>query len=442
MFSNRIIRWLVTLNTLRVTYLSPVIVMIPSVGVSLFLWLVTALTVPLIVLSGCSESASVSPPIHGQLVIIELDSIWVLDSEQMHLISVQVSPPNIAVDREMICLISGGLSTTHFRLYDDGSFGRWDDSAGYADSISGDRVPNDGVFSRRIKSNFYNNPGNYFLTFALSDSPPPDSVTAEVVLRVNSPPVVISHTEPDSVPSGSAGLDFSSIILDPDGQHDVTSAELLLFRTPSPSGQYTAFPMMLINDTTWSWQSEPRLAAGLSTGSYPLAIRTADHYLSQINQWAYSDTGSIWLENLSPRVIDVEGPDTIWIPPDDTTTIFFHYIISVDDDQGFTDLDTLNLVIIRPDSSTWENQYFDDGNGLDTTALDGRFAVGFRVNNSNETDVTYTFDWTPSDRSPQRGTTFRTSLVFLSGEGFFDIIPFQDVENANRLYIHHKRPFN
>ncbi len=402
--------------------------------------LIPALTL-LIFIMGCPRKTPLPIDIQAGLEIVELDTIWVYSSSHKRLVSVRLAPVEQAVDREMRCFITGGLSGTHFQLYDDGNFGRWRDSEGFADTLSGDQVPGDGVFSRRVSSGFAMNEGTYMFTFVPSDSPPPDPIEAQITIRENSPPVILTYSFPDSIHSGESGLEFSAVVLDPEGSEDIARVQMFLMSGDQASTRDTIHSFIRIDDSTWCWNSRPEIAAGLLTGDYPVSIRANDYYLSQLHEWSYGDTTVIWLENLPPRIESVTGPDTIWIPPDDTTTIFFDYEITVHDDQTPRDLDHLHLLMIRPGKTPWENDYLDDGEFPDTMAHDGVFTAGFSVNDQNETGVTYTLNWSPVDRAEQEGgvvTTLLTIMPYPPG------VIAESPENRNPVYIrsNYDEPFN
>ena len=366
------------------------------------------------VLSGCSEDSTGPEPEPSPVLIpVEVDSIWVLGSERMQRVAVSVSPVEAAAGQGMVCLISGSAREAEFRLYDDGGYGRWDDALNFADSLSGDHNPLDGVFTRRINARFAEREGDFKFLFALTSPADAESLGVKITVRRNSPPVFASVTVPDSVPSGSRGLPFTAVVHDPDGDGDIASVELLHLERLGVS-----YPMERRDDSTWLWLSEPSLAARLATGMYPFKVRMSDFYMKQTGDWVESDTVSCWFENLPPRVEVVEGFDTVWVSPLDT--VLFDYLISVTDDQGLTDLDSLLLTISRPDDvdpdssvMVFRGFYFDDGTGLDTTAGDGRYVAGFSADSSSRIGVPFTFAWTPTDHSPQRGETYYTTLVIL-----------------------------
>ncbi len=373
-------------------------------------WVIPVILSVQLALSGCGEDSTgpgtEPPPV---LTPVEVDSIWVLGSERMHRIAVRVTPAEPSAGDEMACVIDGPGQVGTFRMFDDGGFGRWVDAPDFADSLSGDHLPGDGVFARRINAAFADREGEYRFTFTLSSQPASDPLQVDVTVRRNSPPVFSVVIMPDSVPSGSRGLSFTAMVHDPDGDDDIASVGLI-----HPASPGLTYPMERTDDSVWVWLNEPSIAAGLTAGFYTFVIRASDYYLDQIDSWVESDPDSCWLENLPPAVVTVDGPDTVWVSPSDA--VQFSYVISVTDDQGSLDLDSLLLVISDPDSVVEQYFYF-DGVGLDTVVGDGRFVAGFSADAGSRIGVVFTFAWTPTDRSPQRGETYYTTLIILRGEG-------------------------
>ena len=367
--------------------------------------LIASLCVTLI---GCPDDPILPPPPPQGMTVISFDSIWVVDSEQMHTISIRVEPPELAEDRQMRCQIRGSGVSTHFGLYDDGGHGHWYDAIGYADSISGDHSPGNGIFTRCVSSLFTGHEGEYDFIFALSGEPPPDTLTVSVNVRRNAVPEIISFDSPDSVRSGE-GLLFTTVVRDSNAKSDIFKVELVC----GDSGDFI-HPMTPTNDDTWIF-SDPSIAAGLATGTHPVFVRTSDYYLEQIGQSVASDPVDVWLENLPPVIVDVVGPDTIWLPVEGVE--IFDFEIIVNDDQGPGDLAGLLLHLTSTSDVDWDTLYYDDGKGVDSTAGDGLYHAGFSITADKTPNVLYTFTWTPTDYSPQQGEPFVTTLLILPPEG-------------------------
>ncbi len=384
---------------------------------NVFLLLAVAALI-LILFIGCNGSTDPVVNNPAGVSVVELDSIWVFESERMVRVSIQVRPFEPA-DTTMLCQINSGEGAgSHFRLYDDGNYGRWQDSEGFADSLSGDIAPNDGIFSRRINSNFAARPGEYHLSFILERGAPPDTLYKDIIVRENSPPVFLLHTEPDSVASGSIIDTFHTQTLDSDGFGDIQNSELILFRDDFPTQDISIFEMERTTDSTWRWISEPFLAAGAATGVYSMAYRIQDYYLSQLDEFVYSDTFACRLENLPPQILEVTGPDTVWLPESEEDTITFDYSIQAVDDQTPKDLDTLYLEMYFEDEVIFRAAYL-DGFGLDETPNDGVFKAGFSLTGANTPFRTFYLVWTPSDKAGNTGDDFDNYLTIWKHEGTF-----------------------
>ena len=367
---------------------------------------------------GCSKSShKPDPPVSG-LSLIQLDSVWVYNSELMRKVVVRAENIDLTNRTILGMIVAENGDSLQFRLYDDGNEGDWNDADQFAAGSSGDIVPGDFVFARQINSQFADNTGEYSFSFTLSESNSPELLITEILVRHNSPPDFISHSEDDSVFSGGFGDIFTVTLADAEGQGDIVGSEVVIFRSTPPSGNASYFDMHRSLNNQWSWNDKAPISTGLMTGVYPAAFRAQDKYLHQIDGWAYSDTFSVWLENLPPSITSVEGPDTIWIPRQGGDTVYFDFSVIVEDDQGVTDLDTLYLNLFIADSGeVWRNFYIDGWGLLDTIALDGIYRPGFSADSSNTTPRTFLFKWTPIDKTGQRGEVFETYLVFRREEG-------------------------
>ena len=366
---------------------------------------------------GCSESSTEPKPAQPSINLIRLDSDWIYDSDLMRKISVRINVADYG-DLAISCQIKGASNQIkQFKLYDDGGAGIWKDSNEFADSLSEDTVPGNGVFSRKINSLFADDTGEYIFTFIVSNPDYNDSLSINVTVRENSPPEFISHSEDDSVFSGGIGDIFRITLSDVEGHEDISNAEVVVFRSDPPSNNTAYFEMDRIADDRWSWNDKATISKGLTTGDYAVAYRAQDAYLSQISEWTYSDTFSVWLENLPPTITSVEGKDTVWLPQAEDDIVLFDYKINIKDDQSPTDLDTLYLTLLDSDSMVLARYFYIDGlGGLDTIGLDGIYHAGFSTNGSRQAPAEYKFKWTPTDKAGNRGETFESHLLFLRSE--------------------------
>ena len=372
---------------------------------------------------GCSNSSTEPDPPRPSLKLIQLDSFWVLNTDRLQHITVEVeniNPYDLALLKKssIICRIQfNSNDIAEFELFDDGNAGRWSDSGEFADSLSGDHVPLDNFFSRRISSKFANNSGEYIFTFILSDDNPLDSISAQVLVRDNSPPEFISHSEDDSVFSGGIGDIFKITLSDINGNDEIANAEVVIFRSSPPSSDAAYFEMERITDDRWSWNDKATISVGLATGNYSVAYRAQDTYLNQIEEWTYSDTFSVWMENLSSTINSIEGPDTVWIPQSESDTIYFDFTVTVEDDQSPTDLDTLILNLFSSDGVKLAKIPYIDGRSiLDSIPLDGIYRPEFSANGGNQAPAEYDFKWTAIDKAGNTSETFETHLLILRSE--------------------------
>ncbi len=367
------------------------------------------------------------PPVEYGLTVT-MDSLWILGSSKKHQIKVEVQPKDIPQGSRVRCQIS---NASMFYLYDDGGVDPIGDSNGFADTLSGDSNAGDGVFTRYVTSLFTVEPGEFIFTFSLPDSIHLDTARVTLTVRANSSPTVVFYTIPDSLPSGSSGSLIEAELQDPDGLDDVAFAELFLPR------QRISFPLSQVNDSTWQWLHEPYVGRGLQTDRYPVMVRAFDYAGASSQGWDQGRSDYCWIENLPPIVRNVEGPDTVYLPEEGER--LFDYIVTVEDEQTALDLDELMLVMLDDSRIVFDSTYYDDGDGIDTTAGDGKYGVGFRVSANNQPDILYTFEWTPVDLVGQIGETFTTTLIFLRDEGAFGTGSRDDISITNKSKRYYRK---
>ena len=198
---------------------------------------------------------------------------------------------------------------------------------------------------------------------------------------------------------------FNVIVIESTGLNAIVRVELLL-------GEWfdRQHLMTYRGENTWELGSSS-VAARLHTGEHPFYIRVYDHYLNQIHQPVESEHYRVWLENLPPRVTEVAGPDTVWLPETGSDTL--EYRIIVTDDQGVGDLGGLELVLYDAAGVIFDTTYFDDGSHPNSVAGDGKYHAGFTVDDATRTGILFTFAWTPTDLSPQSGETYYNTLIFM-----------------------------
>ncbi|MBM3327541.1 MAG: hypothetical protein FJY65_11315 [Calditrichaeota bacterium] len=345
------------------------------------------------------------------LSLIELDTLWAKHSGQIRRITVAVSPAAAALNAVMTCQItSPGGATTHFRLLDDGGSQKPRDALGFADTLSGDRIAGDGMFSRRISAKFAQLVGIYKFTFDLMTDVAVTPQMLEVSVRVleNTPPQIVRFLAPDEI-----NREFFVIVQDSNGSADIALVNLV--RLEAYARPEAVYPMTRSNDSAWYWIQPRGYGAGLRTGNYPWSVRVADWTMRQSNQFVQSDSIEVHFTNGPPSIRSVTGPDTVWVSANET--VVFYYLVKVDDVNSAFDLDSLLLTIRDPEREVAHFVYFDDGGlpdaSLDSIAGDGVFTAGFSADSTSRTGVLFTFTWLPTDRSPQRGLIYSNNLVIL-----------------------------
>lgn len=369
---------------------------------------------------GCGGNSPSQPTPTYSLRAIELDSLWILGSPQFDRVIVQAYPSEWSAGRTIRCIIDGEDVLTHFYLYDDGSLESHFDGIGFCDSISGDVAAGDGKFTRRIRSLFTSREGEFTLAFAFQDHPAGvDTFYARISVVENSPPAFIWLSFPDSIPSGSPSPVFRAKVGDPDGSDDISRVALGRSAVPRGSTPLNSYEMVTVSDTTFEWQFLPEVAAGYPTGFHSFFARASDHAMQVRDAYTFSDTLPVWIENAPPAIDSISAPDTVWVSGAITDSTKFYIDIFARDDQTPLDLDSLLLQVSRFDSTsghdivTFSGYYFDNNRGNDTLTAAGVIRTGWSATRANRLATPFTFTWTITDRSPQRGETRSNSMVIM-----------------------------
>jgi len=359
-----------------------------------------------ITLTGCQDSAPTPTPSITPTAVLSTDSVWLLNTGMIHRVTVKITPGESGDGRTVTGIITGYGISASFRLADDGGLNKLIDAPAFADSASGDDDAHDGIFSRRLTSRWAATEGDYRLAVAVSGSPLIDTLVVTVKVRLNQPPEIHSITFPDSIHSGVKDLQFRTVISDPDGISDLASVKLIKYRTATTEMGYDMFRQ---NDSLWLYKNRPEIAQWLPTGWIEFRVRAQDTFGNQTE----SPLDSVWLENNPPAIVSVSGPDTVAVPPSDS--IHFYYFVSVKDDQGFGDLDSLLLTISSEGRPPANFYYADNGDSakFDSIAGDGRYTAWFKADSTSRRNVLFTFTWTPTDRTGQSGEPLQTTLVIV-----------------------------
>jgi hypothetical protein len=270
-------------------------------------------------------------------------------------------------------ILNNGTLIDTFSLWDDGSFYTIPAHPPWADSISGDLIPRDGVFSRRITGQFVNQPTDVTFRFEVTDldGHVGTPVEATVEINANSAPTLFNPVLPDTLVSGFDSLTLSVTALDSDYQDSVIRVWLEV--EGSNKGEIDLEGPDA--DHHWSITIDSSFAAGI-LGNYPFQFYAEDTY-----QEIAGPLGQmVYVENTPPTISNLVMPDTMILPTQsegsDTAALF----LNVDDDQTLLDIpeNAVYFTIVRNDTIPNPTVYplFDNGTGEDQIAGDGIYSLG------------------------------------------------------------------
>jgi len=288
-------------------------------------------------------------------------------------------------------IMSDGATIDTFSLWDDGSYYSVTASPPWADSTSGDLVPGDGIFSRRITGQFVDHATTVSFRFDATDSNghAADPVEVAVELRANSAPVLEDPVLPSLLESGFDTLTLSVRATDSDELDSLVRVWLDV--QGSGKGEITlAGPDQ---DHRWSITIDRSFAAGI-VGDYAFNFYGEDTF-----QEIGGPVGqTVMVENNPPVISNLVAPDTMVLPiqavGSDTALLF----LNVEDDQTLIDIWAVYFTSVLNDTVPNPNVFylFDDGSGADVTAGDGIYSQGI-VLFWNNTPGKYTFTFLAQD---------------------------------------------
>ncbi len=303
-------------------------------------------------------------------------------------------------------ILSGNTVIDTFSLLDDGSQYSVTPHPPWATAISGDLIPLDGFFSRRITGQFVDQPTQVTFRFEVTDndghSAQPLEVAVEV--RANTPPTLEDILLPDTLISGFDSLLVLSVrAIEPDDLDSVTHVWLDVVGSGKSDLELSG-PSA---DNRWSLEIDASFAAGI-LGSYPFEFYAEDTF----HEIAGPLTQQVYVENEPPTISNLVMIDTFYLPlPEvgsDTTNIF----LDVDDDQTLTDIAEVTFTTVLNDTVPIPGVFylFDDGYGADQTAGDGTYSVGI-VLFSHNTPGKYDFTFMVEDLVGQQSDSTQTMWV-------------------------------
>lgn len=287
-------------------------------------------------------------------------------------------------------------------LYDDGRVNHPGDK---------DVIAKDGIFTNTFQSDSLIFPlGDVYIKATALDNSQQQIQTDFIssLSLLNKAPVLVSISAPDTLPSGSDAVLFSVVIQDSNGIEDVPSVTMrlkqqnfaifsttlnLLSSTDTDSGSYGAY-----FDSSF---------AAERIGSYDLEFQTMDLSGDSSNK----EVKSIYLENLSPGISNVQLPDSVQRPSAGEDTIVVSLLAN--DHQGLDDIDIVAFNIFRIGGDTTSIEMFDDGdfaNHRDEKANDGVYSRGLTLTPQNLA-ATFYFIFQAKDKVNNFSTTVIDSMV-------------------------------
>ncbi len=293
-------------------------------------------------------------------------------------------------------ILSGGTVIDTFSLLDDGSQYSATPHPPWANAVSGDLIPLDGFFSRRITGQFVDQPTQITFRFEVTDNDGHTAIPLEVAVevRANTPPTLQDPILPDTLESGFDTLTISIRALESDDLDSVTHVWLDVLWSGKGDLELSGPD----TDNRWSLEIDASFAAGI-LGLYTFEFYAEDTF----HEIAGPLTQQVYVENQPPTTSNLVMLDTFYLPlPEvgsDTTEIF----LDVDDDQTLADIFQVGCIVRLNGEITGGFDLFDDGFGADSIAGDGIFSRGITLADSNTTGP-YEFTFVAEDLVGQQST--------------------------------------
>jgi hypothetical protein len=314
-------------------------------------------------------------------------------------------------------ILNNGSTIDTFSLWDDGSFYTVPAQPPWADSISGDLVPRDGFFSRRITGQFVNQPTHITFRFEVSDLDGHIGTPVEVPveIRSNSFPSLQNPQLPDSLLSGFNDIVLSVTATDSDAQDSVIRVWLEVQGSDKGEIDLTGPDQ----NHHWSITIDSSFAAGIQ-GTYPFQFYAEDTF-----QEITGPVGqNVYVENVPPVLDSLVMPDTMFLPTTpgdcDTADIF----LWVSDRQSLLDIYSVTFTTVLNDTGQVHGPYglSDDGTGADQTAGDGIYSQGIVLCHEN-TPGKYDFTFVAEDLVGQQSTPIVHTLWVIASVTTPPLIP-------------------
>lgn len=309
-----------------------------------------------------------------------------------------------AVDSVLVTFFGGDQATPLLTigLYDDGGVNHPGD---------GDVIAGDGIYANTFESDSLIFPlGPVFVRATAIDQNEREIRTDLIksLSLLNAPPVLVSASVPDTLPSGSPTVLFAVTVQD---SNDVDDLDEVILSLKQQGLTIFSIELDLVSssavDTALYGAFFDSSFAAERIGDYELAFQAVD--LSDDSSNILSQT--IFLENTPPVLFDPELPDTL---SRQTGNLLVQ--ISTRDPQGMTDVDSVYFQSRKPDSTLAAGGFrfilFDDGNNGDPVAGDGQFS--WNVTIPSDADLgTYTYMFRARDKVGNLSDSLHKSFVLV-----------------------------
>ncbi|MBU1638398.1 hypothetical protein KKC97_12105 [bacterium] len=358
---------------------------------------------------GCDEDDPVETPPPTGLEILEVPLTLLANIDSIYTIRVRVADEGVDPDY-VLCTVSGpsGSNPGTFNLYDDGSLNELE-AHPYAQSPSGDIVPNNDTYTRDVNSRLLTNEiaGEYTFSFSVPGQSDPIYTKSETVLAADIEDCILTHiTEINGLIGCFDPVDLTPLIevTEPDSVIDVYGVLLL--------DGVSIDTLNFISEEVFPALDTPYWISTILPNSFPCA-GTDDNYSlryevsTRFGMNCSATTADFSILNDDQTILNFRGlPDTLYRPTavGDTDTV----AVTLDlEDCNLEGIQTFNGVRfdVKRDTIDWyhEDKYRlnDEGVSGDSIAGDGTYSVGLTFNRSDTyLDNLYIFRYYSVDCAP------------------------------------------
>jgi len=362
------------------------------------------LTLLLLVVMGCVKQTDSIEELSGTSPITSIslassDSVWVVSDSTFHTIQVQVNGDS---NPDSLWLELHADSTYMILLADDGGNLTLSTNHSWLLSNSGDLIPGDHIWSRRLQAGFAP-AGLYAVHYIAKQNAMTWTIDTHWRVVNNQPPILSGLVAPDTLQSGEDSLLEVSVI-DPDTgiSNGITSVQASV-RTML-NVELQNYPLTAVGGNQ-HWRlvmpySFPSTLPRDSTGNYNFIITATDVFGATSNL-----SRSVYLVNRPPSVDTISlsaaryvggvaytdsvlaNPTTILF--DSTSarvdSVLFVFRVVADDPQSSFDVKSANVSLrrnSRGDTVIYSHTFL-EGGPEDPVVGDGIFYVGFKLDSTN-----------------------------------------------------------